>query len=117
MQTKFAFKLNQITDNGVQYDDSFIKPLEKYIDESGMIFMYNGSDDFLDYTKDDFIGVIKSFLVKNDIITLTFDVLNKKYNALQNLDLVLSMPLATGTINEESKVINVDIIDAIVVMM
>jgi len=116
METKFAFKLNQATDEGIIYSDTFIEPLKKFIEDSGVVFMYNGSSNFLDYSKDDFIGVADSYKIEKDIITVNFTVMNKKYNALANAGFVLSMPLLEGKVNE-NKMVEVNVIDALIVMM
>jgi hypothetical protein len=115
MLTKFAFKLNQITDLGVMYDESLLEPLTKFVDDSGMIFMYNGSSNILDYTKEDFIGVVSKVTVENDLINLDFTVMVDRFKSLGNVPILLSMPLIDAEVVDS--VVKVNKVLAIIVML
>lgn len=116
MKTKFAFKLNQSTPEGVKYTMDILNPLDKFINESGLIFMYNDSDNLSSYTKNDLIGTISSYSISYDYIILNFDIINTRFESLKNLDTFpLSIPLIEGEIIDGE--VKVKEIKAVVIVM
>jgi len=102
---KFPFILNMATLTEKYYNGSFIAALDVYLQEINLVFMYDAEKDEknLDYGKDDIIGIIKSYDIKNNIIFPIVEVVNKKYQALQNVSTTYSLlPKVVETKNKNN---------------
>lgn len=113
-QIKLAIELNTPTLDESIYTGQFLDALDYFIQINGITVLHNENDTL----QNNFIGVITSYdLLKEKIIILNLNILNNKFQHLQNLEQYLvGLPKIIGTVNED-KTITVDSIEYISIIL
>lgn len=116
MKTRFVFQLGFPTNSGAIYTMDMLTALDKFIEESGLIVMFNGGLTYDKYDANDMIGIATHYTIQNNFVFISFNIINKRFDALKNLPTSpLCIPLIQGDIDPITNEVKVHAIDALVV--